>query len=95
MNPKKVELVYFTGCPNAEEARENIRHALTEMGRSAPWVEWDLECEETPARYGIYGSPTVLVGGRNVTEAPAAAAGLSCSAGGAPQVAEIVRALKS
>ena len=93
MSANEVELVYFTGCPNADAARDHIRQALTEMGRPADWAEWDLEHAATPDRYRSFGSPTVLLGGRDVTDAPASAVGLSCSAGGAPSVERILRAL--
>jgi hypothetical protein len=95
MNPSTVELVYFKGCPNADAARDHIRHALTEVGRPLEWVEWDLEDEATPERYHSYGSPTVLVDGRDVADAPVAAAGLSCSAGGAPSLEQIAGGLSS
>lgn len=98
MSESGVELVYFTGCPNADTARANIRGALREIGRSEHWSEWDLEDGATPEHYRSYGSPTVLVGGRDVAgggvgvDTPAANTGLSCSADGAPSVEQIVRA---
>ncbi len=92
MSHSGVELVYFTGCPNADKARENIRSALREIGRAEHWVEWDLEDGATPERYRSYGSPTVLVGGKDVVYAQAAATGLSCSADGAPSMGQIVTA---
>ena len=76
MSHSGVELVYFTGCPNTDRARENIRSALREIGRAKQWVEWDLEDGATPERYRSYGSPTVLVGGKDVADAQAAATGL-------------------
>ena len=84
MSHSGVELVYFTGCPNTDRARENIRSALREIGRAEQWVEWDLEDGATPERYRSYGSPTVLVGGKDVADAQAAATGLSCKWGWRP-----------
>ena len=48
MSDSGVELVYFTGCPNTDKARENIRSAFRETGRAEHWVEWDLEDGATP-----------------------------------------------
>lgn len=92
MSQSTVELVYFTGCPSTDAARDNIRSALHESGRPEQWVEWDLEDGATPERYRSYGSPTVLVDGTDVSGAQAVATGLSCSGDGAPSVGQIVRA---
>ena len=42
MMTQRVELVYFEGCPNALQARENIKSALDESGCDIQWSEWDL-----------------------------------------------------
>ena len=64
---RQIELVYFEGCPNAVQARENIRSALEDLGESVEWSEWDLLAESTPDDFRVYGSPTVLVDGEDVT----------------------------
>lgn len=89
MNGKKVELVYFEGCPNAERARHNIRAALEGAGETPRWDEWDLTSESTPARYRRYGSPTVLVDGEDVTGDGPAAVATACRADGPPSVSSI------
>ena len=61
-----VELVYDKDCPNAEEARINIRRAFTESGFAAKWTEWEASSDATPPHLRRYGSPSVLVNGRDV-----------------------------
>ena len=43
-----------------------IRAALSAIGSSNEWTEWDREDSKTPAELRGYGSPTVLVNGRDV-----------------------------
>ena len=93
MIKNQVELIYFTDCPNVEMARENICKALGDNGLQKRWIEWDLEDEMTPDFYLSYGSPTVLVNGRDVLVGQAAVTGISCSLGGAPSAREIGIAL--
>jgi hypothetical protein len=87
-----VELVYFTGCPNVESARANLRAAFAAKGLPPEWREWDQMANDVPARVTQYGSPTVLVddedvsGGEQVT-------GMACNSHGAPSVRQILGAL--
>lgn len=89
MSKTMIELVYFEGCPNAERARENLA-SLLEPGS---WVEWNLSQEDTPERFRRFGSPTVLVDGRDVTGEVGGNAAMACRADGAPTVDAIRRAL--
>ncbi len=92
MNPK-VELVFFEGCPHVDEARRRVQGALQEIGAPASWQEWDTIKESTPASYRRFGSPTVLVDGRDVSgDAPGG--GMRCVVGGAPAMGLIVAALR-
>ena len=90
-----VELVYFSGCPNAAAARANLEAALSRAGVPRRWREWDLEDPATPRRASEYGSPTVLVDGRDVTGVgrDVAPGVLSCRNEGPPTVAQISAAL--
>lgn len=88
-----VELVYFGSCPGVGPARQALKDALSSLGLAPGWQEWNLEDETTPARVRGYGSPTVLIGGRDVRGGSAASEGLACRADGAPSADEIRRAL--
>lgn len=83
---KTVELVYFEGCPNAERARANLRAALERAGERPEWDEWDLSAASTPEQYRSHGSPTVLIGGEDVTGNGARSVAMACRADGAPSV---------
>lgn len=82
MSESEIDLIYFEGCPNAEQARVNLRVVLGD----ASWREWDLSATDTPERFRRYGSPTVLVDGRDVTgeDRSRNAGAMACRVGGAP-----------
>lgn len=92
MTPR-VELVYFSGCPHAEEARSRLRLALEVSGLTPTWDEWDTGRRGTPDSYLRFGSPTVLVNGRDVSGGMEGI-GMGCVVAGAPPVAIIVNALQ-
>jgi len=94
MTTRRVELVYFEGCPNALKARDNIKSALEVAGRDVEWSEWDLEAESTPDRYRQHGSPTVLIDGQDVTGDGHGAIAMACRSDGAPSVPLIVEKLE-
>ena len=65
-NPLTIELVYDRDCPHVERARGMIRAALDAVGLAPDWTEWARESAETPNELRRFGSPTVLVNGRDV-----------------------------
>ena len=89
MKTPRIELVYFEGCPNASQARENLREAVEASGHGVTWSEWDLMAKSTPDDYRRYGSPTVLVNGEDVTGESVGTAAMACRADGVPSVATI------
>lgn len=64
-DPPLIELIYDRDCPNVERAREMITDALASVGAQSTWIEWDRDEPATPSNRREYGSPTVLVGGRD------------------------------
>lgn len=92
---RDVELVYFSGCPNVEDARDNLRTALTRLGLDPRWREWDLGDSEAPERVRGFASPSVLVGGVHVCgDQPLESGANACSASGAPAPSVIIAALE-
>ena len=63
---KTIELIIDRDCPNVVDARAELRRALAELELPLEWQEWDRESPDAPAHARNYGSPTVLVDGRDV-----------------------------
>lgn len=91
---REIRLLYFKGCPNVDQARAEVREALTRAGLAQRWEETDLEAADCPMQWKGFPSPTVLVGGRDVVGGAKARSGTSsCRFGGAPGAAKIAAAL--
>ena len=73
----KVQLLTFPGCPNAHAARGTLRSVLASSGIVSPIEEVDTTVPDTPGPLRGWGSPTVLIDGKDVggQEAPT---GTSC-----------------
>ena len=99
----KVELIYDLDCPNVEDAREQLRRALAEVGQPPGWQEWDRGDPSSPAYARAYGSPSVLVDGRDVAGALPSEDADCCRfygdgkgrLAGVPPVEAIVRAIRN
>ena len=86
-------------CPNAPMVRERIALALD--GRTVPVDMVEVSDQDQAARWGMTGSPTVLVDGVDPFAVPGAVAGVACRlyrdadgrVSGAPDVADLRRAL--
>lgn len=94
-----VVLVYEATCPHVPEARAQLEEAFARLGRPARWSEQRSDVPDAPRWARRHGSPTVLVDGRDVADAPSA--GGCCrvyrdatgARRGAPSAAQIVEAL--
>lgn len=89
----KIELIYFDGCPNVDQARANVRSALDVAGVGTEPSEWEQGDPAAPPYVREYASPTVLVDGLDVTGAGAGVAA-ACRVDGAPSVEAIRAALR-
>lgn len=95
-----VELIYDKDCPNVAETRHNLLHAFAAVGLPPRWTERETSSPETPSHLRGFGSPTMLVNGRDVAGAEPADAS-SCRVyevgsgrrGGVPPADMIARAL--
>lgn len=74
----KVELLYFKGCPNISIARKNLSDAFAKAGVAPQWNEVDLNDPNLQKELKGYGSPTILVDGKDVTGIVAEGESLSC-----------------
>lgn len=61
-----VVLLYHLSCPNVQSARGNLMRAFSSASVPASWRELDLDAAETPGAWRGFGSPTVLVDGKDV-----------------------------
>ncbi len=62
----RVELIYDADCPNVAEARRALLEGFAQAGLPPVWTEWDRRAPESPPHVRPYGSPTILVDGRDV-----------------------------
>jgi hypothetical protein len=72
----RIQLLSFEGCPNTDRARETLKAAIASAGIRASIEEVDLNSAATPEPLRGWGSPTILVNGRDVggQEGPSGAA---------------------
>lgn len=68
MSEPNIQFLAFEGCPLADAAREALEQALRTVGLQ--YDEVDLLDPKTPDDLRGWGSPTILINGRDVTGAP-------------------------
>jgi mercuric ion transport protein len=97
-----VELVYDADCPNVAGARAQLMRGFSKARVQAEWQEWNVTEPDTPSHVRGYGSPTILVDGRDVAGAVPAEGGACCRVyehpgkglRGLPSLEDIVGALR-
>ncbi len=98
-----IELIYDHDCPNVPKARAQLMRVFAQTGLPASWLEWQRDDPASPDYVHSYGSPTILVDGKDV-EGVAPSAGISCcrlyadpsgQAQGVPSVQMISSALRA
>jgi hypothetical protein len=91
-----IDFIYDDTCPNVEAARANLREALGQAGLPAAWSEHRIGDPSVPERTRGFGSPTILVDGRDVAGVQPSTeqcCRVYATGGGVPPVELIVRAL--
>lgn len=63
----KIHLLHFEGCPNVDAARTALREALAAENVEGPVEEIDVEQPDAPEWARGWGSPTILIDGKDVT----------------------------
>lgn len=102
MTPR-VELIYDADCPNIDAARSALLRGMAEAGLPPAWTEWDRRAPASPPHARHYGSPTILVDGRDVAGAEPGPGADACRVyehepgglNGVPPVERIAAALRS
>ena len=62
----KIEVLYFSGCPNHAPAVERVKGVLREEGLSSEIAEIEVPDTETAVRLKFLGSPSIRVNGLDV-----------------------------
>lgn len=73
-----VELIYDDSCPNVKEARSRLIQAFMRTGVSARWREWKRGTPDASECVRRYGSPTILVNGRDIGDSASSAEADAC-----------------
>ena len=73
-----VELIYDADCPNVPAARAQLLRAFAAIGIVPRWQEWERGAGSSPPHVRDYGSPTILVDGRDVAESAPIAGDCAC-----------------
>ena len=64
---RRVELLWWEGCPSSEGAHELVRRVMSESGLDPDSLRSiEVATEETAERQGFVGSPTIRVDGRDI-----------------------------
>ena len=88
----KIHLLHFQGCPNVDAARSALRGALAAEKLETPFEEIDVQDPSAPEWTRGWGSPTILVDGKDVAgQGRSSSSACRLYAGGAPSV-EMIRA---
>tara|TARA_E500000331_G_C17272891_1_gene720233 strand:- start:20217 stop:20915 length:699 start_codon:yes stop_codon:yes gene_type:complete len=61
-----IVLLYFQGCPNVQNSRKNLISALSQSKIKIQWKEYDLNDDSLPQEYRNYGSPSLIIDGKDV-----------------------------
>lgn len=86
----KIQLLHFQGCPNVDAARSALVDALAAEKLDASIEEVDVEAADAPAWSRGWGSPTILIDGKDVAgQERSDSSSCRLYAGGAPSVAAI------
>jgi copper chaperone CopZ len=92
----KIQLLHFPDCPNADVARAALREAMLREQVGADIEEIDTSRQDSPAWAKGWGSPTILVDGRDIGGEHPVQGEASCRLykDGAPTVDEIRRSIR-
>lgn len=87
----KIQLLYFPGCPNVDATRAALHDALASEKLDLPIEEVDVEDPEAPDWARGWGSPTILIDGKEIYDQESSGApACRVYVGGAPTV-EVIR----
>jgi len=62
-----IELIYDKDCPNIGAARTVLLETFSSLGLAPHWIEWESSGSNLPKHAYGYGSPTILINGKDVS----------------------------
>lgn len=62
----KIEVQYFTGCPNSEKVLNTVNTFVAESELKIDYEEILIETQEDAEKYKFRGSPTILINGNDI-----------------------------
>jgi hypothetical protein len=65
----KVEILYFSGCPNHAPAVKRVREVLMQEGAVADMIEVEVKDLATAEKIGFRGSPSIRIDGQDIEPA--------------------------
>jgi hypothetical protein len=65
-----ITFLYYEECPSHDAALERLRQVMTEEGVQAEIEIIKVETDEQAQRLRFVGSPTILVGGKDIDPPP-------------------------
>jgi hypothetical protein len=71
----KIEVLYFSGCPNHVPTVDRVREVLEQEGMPADMVEVEVTDPAIAQQIGFLGSPSIRVDGQDVEHAARSARG--------------------
>jgi mercuric ion transport protein len=63
-----VEFIYEKECPNVELTRSQLLQAFSKLKIKPHWMEWEISDVSAPDYVRHYGSPTILINGKDIGE---------------------------
>lgn len=63
-----VEFIYEISCPNIELTRSQLLQAFSKLNIKPHWQEWEINDNDAPVYVHRYGSPTILINGKDIDE---------------------------
>lgn len=97
MKKLKVEIQYFTGCPNSQKMIGRVKYAVEQTSLEINYIETLVETPEEADRLKFRRSPTLLIDGKDFENLPEPEKGsLSCRyyPNGLPETEQIVNEIK-
>lgn len=76
---RKVEVLWWSGCPSAADAHELVRQLMAEAGLDpATLMSVEIDTDQAAAEADFAGSPTIRVDGRDIQPPLDEPVGLTC-----------------